>query len=263
MKIKIAREQRIIDALQMHASFIDNAGLFHGKMGIALYFFHLGRLTDREEFTLFAEELLDEVIEALPRGLPVDFANGLTGIGWAVEYLIRNGFVDADADEVLEEIDAKIWRVFIHEACTIDLIVSTGYYLTSRLSYRADNDEDMKALHMKYLIILLADEIERQITAGNTSAWLYHLLTELRRLNVFNYKVEKLLTMLEKDTNHYLIPCIPRLTASEVDRIMNSKAVKSKYAGFDMRRIPVHARWGLKHGLAGFGLQQICIEHGL
>lgn len=45
--------------------------------------------------------------------MPVDFCSGLSGVGWGVEYLIQNKFVDADSDELLEDIDAKImeWDV--------------------------------------------------------------------------------------------------------------------------------------------------------
>ena len=307
MKVKFTREQRIVNALMIHASLIDNLGLLHGKMGVALCFFHLGRLKGNEVFTRFAEGLLDEVIEGLHTDLPVDFENGITGIGWAAEHLIQNGFVEADADDILEELDAKVKRALMHEECGLDTIISIGYYLVSRISYRADNDDSMVVLDMKYLIILLTDEIERQIAGGASSSVLYDLLSELHKLNVFNHKVEKLLTLcqrgfaachsecsvaesknlgdpstslrmtgknhkgdfaistavVERDSCSYLIPYIPRLSAPDVEAIMNGKDVRSRYAGFDMKLIPESERWGLKRGIAGFGLQKIFIDNGL
>ena len=81
MKIKFSREQRISNALMIHASSIDNLGLLNGKMGLVLYFYYLGRLKNNEVFIRFAGDMLDEVIESLRMDLPIDFENGITGIG--------------------------------------------------------------------------------------------------------------------------------------------------------------------------------------
>lgn len=263
MHIVFNREQRIINALMIHSSFIEDIGFLNGKMGLALYFFCLGYFKNDEIFTHFAEGLLDEVIVSLHVDLPVDFENGITGIGWGIEYLIKNGFIEGNADEILEEIDAKVKHVFIHEECTMNEIISIGYYLMSRISDRSNKDDNIIVLDMKYHIILLIDEVEKQIANGRREALLYNFLVELRKLNVFNYKIDKLLSMIDRNTCCYLLPYIPRLTLFGVEQTMNSKDVKSKYAGFDMRHVSVSERWGIKKGIAGFGLQKLYIENGL
>ena len=40
--------------------------------------------------------------------LPVDFAHGLCGIGWGIEFLKYRGFIEDDTDEILSEIDSVI-----------------------------------------------------------------------------------------------------------------------------------------------------------
>lgn len=106
--MEFTREQRIVNALILHAYSLEDPGLLHGKMGITLYFYHLGRNTGNDIFSKFAEDLLDHIINSLYTNLPIDFENGITDIGWGVEYLIQSGFIEANADEILEEFDAKI-----------------------------------------------------------------------------------------------------------------------------------------------------------
>jgi lantibiotic modifying enzyme len=77
-------------------------------MGIMLFFAHYGRFTGNTIYTDFAGELLDEIYEDIRSDTPIDFENGLCGIGWAIEYLLQNAFMEGDSDEILFEIDKKI-----------------------------------------------------------------------------------------------------------------------------------------------------------
>lgn len=95
-----SRLRRSANVLLLNASFIDNLGLLNGKMGIAIFFYHFARYTGSKIFEEYASELLDEIYEEINTNTPVDFANGLTGVGWGIEYLVKNGFVEADTDEV-------------------------------------------------------------------------------------------------------------------------------------------------------------------
>lgn len=111
LTIPFSRQQRITNSLLLNASFIDNLGLMHGKMGITIYFFHLARETKNQIYEDYAGELIDEIYDEINIDTPCDFGNGLAGIGWGIEYLVQNRFIDADTDEVLEEFDKRI----IHE----------------------------------------------------------------------------------------------------------------------------------------------------
>lgn len=83
---------RIADYLMMNASFQDDLGIFHGKMGCVLFFAHYSRYIGQERYAEFASELLDEIYTDLNERTPVDFAYGLCGIAWGIEHLVQQGF---------------------------------------------------------------------------------------------------------------------------------------------------------------------------
>ena len=94
METKITTDQKIINTLLLNASFIDNLGLMHGKMGISIFFFHLARQTQNKIYEDYAGELIDEIYEEISANTLVDFENGLAGIGWGIEYLAQNNFIE-------------------------------------------------------------------------------------------------------------------------------------------------------------------------
>lgn len=112
MQLTISTNQRIINSLLLNASFIENLGLMHGKMGISICFFHLARQTGNQIYEDYAGELIDEIYEEITANTPVDFENGLAGIGWGIEYLVQNKFIEADTDKILEEFDEKLLHEF-------------------------------------------------------------------------------------------------------------------------------------------------------
>lgn len=260
MKIEFTREQRITNALMLHSTSISDIGLLHGKIGIAIYFHHLARQSGKSVFTEFAGELIDQVTESLSNETPFDFESGITGIGWAVEYLIQNGFVEANADEILEEFDAKVNQVLIHENKDISAIIAMGYYLVSRLRYRVEDEETMTVLDLKYQTVLYIDELERQIYKAKPTAEIAYLLAELHKLNIFNHKIERLQHYVGEFEYDYLFPMIERLTPQQIEERLNSQDTPSKYAGFALTDVDENQRWGLLNGIAGIGLQKILLR---
>jgi hypothetical protein len=100
--------ERVARHLALFSSFISNTGLYHGKMGIILSLFHYGRFTGHTLYDDIAGELLDEICEDVRKDMPVNFENGLCGIGWGIEYLLANNFAEGDSDVILASIDRKI-----------------------------------------------------------------------------------------------------------------------------------------------------------
>lgn len=146
LTIPFSRQQRITNTLLLNASFIDNLGLMHGKMGIAIYFFHLARETKSSIYEDYAGELIDEIYEEISIHTPCDFGNGLAGIGWGIEYLVQNGFIDADTDEVLEEFDKRIiHEITYHTPENIGVLKGlAGYvvYFSKRVKECVDKNND-------------------------------------------------------------------------------------------------------------------------
>jgi len=82
----------------------------NGKMGICIFFYHLAHKTKNKIYEDYAGELLDEISEELSDKTPWDFENGLAGIGWGIEYLVQNAFIEGDTDDVLLQFDNKLFR---------------------------------------------------------------------------------------------------------------------------------------------------------
>ncbi len=110
--------ERIANILLLNGSFTDYLGLLNGKMGIAIFFFHYARYCNNTVYEDYAGEFVDEIYEEINTSTPVNLADGLTGIGWGIEYLVKNGFVQANTDDALSEIDSASLPYKAKHACS-------------------------------------------------------------------------------------------------------------------------------------------------
>ena len=145
MKTLSRKLKEIIDNQILNGSFSTDQSLLNGRMGLSLFFFHCSRLLHNRFYEDFAGELLEDICLHLPFDLAVDFADGFCGIGWAVEYMRRQGFVEGDTNEILKEIDGKVMERDLR--CTADTSFEHGLegivsYVRARLdSPRRESNE--------------------------------------------------------------------------------------------------------------------------
>ncbi len=234
--IKTKIDQKLINILLLNSSFIDNPSLLNGKMGISIFFFHLARETGNRIYEDYAEELIDEIYEEITIETPLDFADGLAGIGWGIEYLAQNNFIEANTDEVLEEFDNRLLNELIYntpkEIGLLHGLAGLGAYFLKRIQNHASNDHKIQTLTNKKNLIHLIDELERRlsdnhiielltgnkqpfetqtpVTKANTKttgtvetfdiSWDYPaliwFLSDLHEENIFNFKVGKIIECL-------------------------------------------------------------------
>ena len=135
------RETRIDHALLLYCDLLKKAGLAHGKFGVALYFYLRAGTGKDGVYAMTADMLLEDVMEELTLDMPVDFLYGITGIGWGVEFLIRQGMVSANRDEVLEELDEAVAKSMDNSKSDLLLFCSFLLYYQARLTDRR-KDED-------------------------------------------------------------------------------------------------------------------------
>lgn len=100
--------QNMINHLLLNASFINNLGLFNGKMGVALFFYYMAKRTQNNQYEEFAEYILQEIYDEIDCSTSIYLENGLAGIGCGLIFLIENQFIEGDINEVLEDIDLRI-----------------------------------------------------------------------------------------------------------------------------------------------------------
>ena len=126
--------QRITDTLLINGGFLDNSGLYTGEMGLVLFFFHYARFTQNELFSDYGFELIEKVQNRIHEGTLINYQDGLTGIGSTIEYLVQNGFIEADTDDILEDFDKRIFFTCNLSRLPIEEIKDVGYYAAWRIS---------------------------------------------------------------------------------------------------------------------------------
>jgi len=118
----------------MNGGFLDNPGLYTGEMGLVLFFYLYADYTGNEVYWDYALELLEKVQDRINVETPIDYKNGLAGIGSTIEYLVQQGYIEADTDEILEDFDDRMFSVRNVPQMSAEEIISIAIYAIWRLS---------------------------------------------------------------------------------------------------------------------------------
>lgn len=231
--------EEITDMLLQELPNMKNAGLLNGKMGISLFFYHLARETESSEHHDMAGKLIDEVYEEVNANrLPPDFANGLAGIAWGIEYLVQNEFVDAETDLILSDVDDKIYQ-FITTTRDLPLGIESGMmgymlYLHSRLNGNAQDSEDMSTLIFNRLLIDLINRLGSAIEEKKLMTEeprLFHISWELPTalillgrcyaMKIHTFKIERILEYLSS----VVLSLYPRLSCHRLSLLFGIQSV--------------------------------------
>lgn len=256
-------EERISNMLLLNASFITNVGLMHGKMGISIYFYHLARKTNNKIYEEFAGELLDEIFSEINSRTSQDFENGLTGIGWGIEYLVKNGFVEADTNEVLADIDNFIYADFNNnppiELNLLKGILGTVLYSIRRLKSATSGSQNPQIENHKRIIVQFIERIDtwferidksQQYFANHSFicdlSWDYlvllFILADLDKLNIAGNKVarvlEKMVLLLQNEgtfpaltVNRILLAvALERISDRNTPNVLNREDITGNHA---------------------------------
>jgi hypothetical protein len=119
------------------SGFSSQPGLFSGKTGLSILLFQASRYFQLPELEQTAGALLDDVVEESGQITSLDFGNGLSGIAWGINYLMKSGFVENDAG-FFDEIDSLLFEEDLF--CKIDKQEYSliGLYIEARLSGSAE-----------------------------------------------------------------------------------------------------------------------------
>lgn len=105
---------QIVDLLLLNGTLTRCPGLAHGKMGIAIFFFHYARYTGNDLFQRYGWDLLEAVLNQVHATYRADYERGIAGIGVGIDYLIKNQFVEADSG-IFEDFDERMMRATYYE----------------------------------------------------------------------------------------------------------------------------------------------------
>lgn len=107
---------QIAEWLLLNGTLNSCAGLLHGKMGIALFFFHYAHFTNQSLFEEYAWNLLMGIQEQIHANYRPDYESGIAGIGVGMDYLIRKEFLAVDPD-FFEDLDKRMYRAVMYDPC--------------------------------------------------------------------------------------------------------------------------------------------------
>jgi glycosyltransferase involved in cell wall biosynthesis len=132
---------------------VTNQGLMKGTTGILVFLYHYARFSKSEAIKAKADALLDDLLISIQADTPYSFYNGLSGIGWGIEYLVNQGFQEGDTNEILEEFDKKIMEINPLRICSINKDCGLGgivQYLLARF-YSIEKKEKPNPFDREYL----------------------------------------------------------------------------------------------------------------
>lgn len=106
--------QQIANILCVNYQHINRAGLLRGHLGVAIFLYHYHRLVNVEEYEDIANSIIDYVYKQSSEKMSIDFADGLTGIGWGLKYLHDKDFVDMEVNSLMD-IDKRLRKITLNE----------------------------------------------------------------------------------------------------------------------------------------------------
>lgn len=202
--------------LMLKTSFIKEPGLMNGKLGIAIFFFHMEKKFNKQIYHDYATELLFEVFEdvAYWKGVDLYFENGLAGIGYGMEYLVENGLIDIGHSKIITELNSLLFNSFLRSDTTDNLEVSRGIlgltvYFLKRVEILQNSIHEVLLLRNKEILIHIIDQLFWIASDENnlphepkkwTLTWeiplLFYLIGRLHFHKIFVYKTSKILERL-------------------------------------------------------------------
>jgi hypothetical protein len=141
--------RQIANMLLLNGTLTECPGLVHGKIGIAVFFFHYAQYTDNMLFADYAIDLIGEMQNQIHVNSPADYEKGIAGIGVGIDYLIQNKFLITE-DDICEDFDYRMYRAVMYDPYSDFSQYSglTGYgrYWITRLRYQAPSVQARECL---------------------------------------------------------------------------------------------------------------------
>ncbi len=155
--------------LKNQSQLPSDIGLLTGRMGIVLFLYYYSLYAKQEESRDIAFELIGGIFDQIETSeVPHTFCEGLAGIGWGLNHLMRQGFIEADIDDLFAELDqfsAEVLERHIQDS-NFDYLqgaVGIGLYLLERHPRQPAMDS----------LQTLLDSLEQKAVRGpnNTVHW--------------------------------------------------------------------------------------------
>lgn len=132
----------------------DRYVLKNPMMGKVICLYTYARSIGDQQMVGRADDLLNVVIDVVLAGANDGIA--LCSLGCGLIYLLRNGFVEGDEDEILSDIDRWLTMYIMNQSENMELLCGCIHYLTLRVDYEGEEAGlSIKDLNKQNLIGLL------------------------------------------------------------------------------------------------------------
>jgi len=117
MNSRIKKKIHQIAKILSNDKFLNyNVSLIGGNAGICLFHFYYSKKFQNEQSTEIAYKIIEDTFVKINNGFSFHtFAGGLAGIGWLIEFLEQNDFLETDTDEILAELDEYLYKLMIED----------------------------------------------------------------------------------------------------------------------------------------------------
>ncbi|MEO5991059.1 MAG: lanthionine synthetase LanC family protein [Ferruginibacter sp.] len=145
----------------------NNNGLFYGNAGEVILLYLLSKKFKDPLLSERAAILLNSIADNIADVESLNFDNGLAGIGWAIECIAQNNFLEMNTNEILEEIDDVLYKSVLYNSddnisLANGLLGKFNYFL-SRFKSRNQNTHRLKNIFHEECLILLTDDLNEKL----------------------------------------------------------------------------------------------------
>ena len=179
-----------VKTLIINGTLTVQPGLFYGKTGIAVFFFHYARQTGNKLFQEYAMNLIEEIQKQITNTESTRYDIGISGIGVGFEYLLRNRFIEAD-DDLFEDFDNRMYRTAMYEPYqTLNLpegLTGWGRYFIYRI--RGNGHRNYK-LHeaLKHIAKEIARKMEKKTVPEQEQPDVFRFFRDLTTISDYSKK---------------------------------------------------------------------------
>ena len=120
---------QIANSIAANVQKMKGPGLLDGQMGAVVFLYHYARYSDHSVYSDLADLMLDEISYIqLAQYKQLSFSNGLSGIGWSINHLSKEQFLNVD-DALMNFFDDSLVRGI--KASIDEDMLDSGIYLAS------------------------------------------------------------------------------------------------------------------------------------
>jgi hypothetical protein len=226
---------------------INDYSLMYGTLGIAMFLFYYWKWKKQNSFYKKASELTNFVFMQLskqiylykqePSNKDLSFQSGICGMGWGINHLAENGFIECDIRETMCLIDAALYRKIID-----------GLHSDKREDFREAMAVSLYALSRK-------DRLSKEYLRRFMKEWIE--LTDRNDKNIIkgyipeNEEIISFLLLKIKEIHPDIIPVSVKNILSPADNPQNRINVDLSH--FKEKISSVTADTGLAGGLVSMG----------